>query len=247
MFAKQHHYNLQQVNETLVLRSWWASVAVLPIANRLVVFICNFTELTPNKITAISSILRLFSALCFLTGHGLGLVAGSICYYLGYLIDCVDGPVARLKGKTSAFGRYFDHLSDLIGDLLILSALAYGQGVFGSILFLAMIFMHIAESYMSYLANMSFGSIVCSQDSSSILTNFGPLKWFHHYRRFFFNRNLKSFLSFPDYAALTFFVFPFAGYPLVGLKIGFYLLFVSTLYTVFSSFISIHTGERRFP
>jgi phosphatidylglycerophosphate synthase len=247
MVNKQHNYTLDQVNAKLVLRSWWASFAVLPFANRLVVLICNYTELTPNQITTISCFFRFFSALCFLTGSRSGLILGAIFYYLGYLIDCIDGPVARLKGKTSNFGRYFDHMSDLIGDILILAALAFGQGVLATFMVVSMIFMHIAESYISYLVNFSFGVVSVSENSSDHSRKYYFLRGFQRYREFFFRRNFKSFLSFPDYEALTLFLFPLLGFPLVGLKIGFCLLLITTLYTIFSSFISIHTGERRFP
>jgi phosphatidylglycerophosphate synthase len=243
MFNKRHDFTLKQVNEKLVLRSWWASFGVLPLANRLVVLVCNFTELTPNQITAVSSFFRLLSAVCFLGGSRWGLVAGALSYYLAYVIDCVDGPVARLKGKTSTFGRYFDHLSDLVGDFLILAALAFGQGMLFTPLVLAMLFMHIAESYISYLANMvlEFRSVQVGQSVG------GPLDWFQNYRLFFFSRNFKSFLSFPDYEALTLLVFPLIGFPVLGLQVGFCVLLATTLYTVSSSFVSVHTGERRFP
>jgi phosphatidylglycerophosphate synthase len=243
MFSRRHDYSLKQVEEKLVLRSWWASFGVLPLANRLVVLVCNYTELTPNQITAVSSAFRLLSALCFLSGGRWGLVAGALCYYLAYVIDCIDGPVARLKVKTSTFGRYFDHLSDLVGDILILAALAYGQHLLFSPLVLAMLFMHIAESYISYLANMALES----RSDQGMPAASGPLGWFRNYRRFFFSRNLKSFLSFPDYEALTLLFFPLIGLPALGLLVGFHVLLATTLYTVFSSFVSLHTGERRFP
>jgi phosphatidylglycerophosphate synthase len=247
MFTKRHGYTLQQVNEKLVMRSWWASYGVLPLANRLVVLVCNYTELTPNQVTTVSSIFRVLSALCFAIGSRWSLVAGALCYYLAYVIDCVDGPVARLKGKTSVFGRYFDHLSDLIGDILILAALAYGQGLLLTPLVLAMLFMHIAESYISYLVNMCLDARGNQGTPSRGSSENGLLNWIWNYRQFFFSRNFKSFLSFPDYEALTLLFFPLIGMPVLGLKVGFILLLVTTLYTIFSSFVSIHTGERRFP
>lgn len=245
MFKKRYNYTLKQVNEKLVLRSWWASFGVLPLANRLVVLVCNYTELTPNQITAVSSVFRLLSAFCFLGGSRWGMVVGALCYYLAYVIDCVDGPVARLKGKTSTFGRYFDHLSDLVGDLLILAALAYGQGLLFTPLVLAMLFMHVSESYVSFLANLALGSRSAQERQTGACS--GPLNWFLSYRQFFFSRNFKSFLSFPDYEALTLLVFPLIGLPVLGLQVGFYVLLTTTLYTIFSSFLSIHTGERHFP
>jgi phosphatidylglycerophosphate synthase len=242
MFSRRHDFTLKQVEGKLVLRSWWAVFGVLPLANRLVVLVCNYTELTPNQITSVSSAFRLLAALCFLGGGRWGLVAGALCYYLAYVIDCIDGPVARLKGRISAFGRYFDHLSDLVGDILILAALAYSQRLLFTPLVLAMLFMHIAESYISYLANMALES----RNDQGIPADGGSLGWFRNYRRFFFSRNFKSFLSFPDYEALTLLFFPLIGLPEQGLRIGFHVLLVTTLYTVLSSFVSLHTGERRF-
>lgn len=245
MFKKRYNFSLQQVNEKLVLRSWWASFGVLPLANRLVVLVSNYTELTPNQITAVSSVFRLLSALCFLGGSQWGLVIGALCYYLAYVIDCIDGPVARLKGKTTAFGRYFDHLSDLVGDILILAALAYGQGLLFTPLVLAMLFMHVAESYISYLTNLALGAH--SGKENQVGSRCGLLNWFINYRQFFFSRNFKSFLSFPDYEALTLLFFPLVGLPVLGLRLGFYVLLTTTIYTVCSSFVSIHAGERHFP
>jgi len=249
MQKQTHNFTLGQVTEKLVLRSWWASFGVLPFANRLVVFVCNYTRLTPNQITAISSFFRVLSALSFLSGGRLALVAGALCYYLAYVVDCVDGPVARLKGMTSTFGRYFDHISDLLGDLLILGALAYGQNILFTPIVLAMLFMHIAESYISYLVNFSINLKVQLETAKidRLRLNLRPLTWYLKYRHIFFSRNLKTFLSFPDYEAVTLLFFPLFGVPVLGVKIGFFVLIFTTLYTIFSSFVSLHTGDSRFP
>lgn len=241
MFTKQHYFTLQQVKEKLVLRSWWASFGVLPLANRLVVLVCNYTELTPNQITAVSSVLRLVSAICFLGGSHWGVVAGALCYYLAYVADCVDGPVARLKGKTSVFGRYFDHLSDLVGDIMILAALGFGQGLLFTPMVLAMLFLHVAECYISYLSGFAITNKGEAQPSFILFDRI------NNYRRWWFGKNAKSFFSFPDYVALVFIFFPLIGRPGTGLKVGFYFLLLVVFYTIFSTFVSLHTSERRFP
>jgi len=249
MFKKRYQYTLGQVENQLVLKSWWASFAVLPLANRMVIWVANHTELTPNQITLVSCLFRIASAVFFFVGEPLSLVSGATCFHLAYLIDCVDGPIARLKGKSSVFGRYFDHLSDLLGDLLILSALAYSQNLLFSYMILAMLFMHIVESYISYLANMALDSKEkLGGEFSSEIGKFFVVKNFLQYRKFFFSKNFKSFLSFTDYEALTFFIFPLCGLPLVGLKVGFYVLLITTMYTIFSTFMTIHfNGGKNFP
>jgi len=245
MFAKRYDFTLQHVTERLVLKSWWASIAILPLANRLVVQVANRTELTPNQITLISSLFRLLAAGLFVQGQHWALILGGFSFQLAYLIDCVDGPVARLKGKTSVLGRYLDHISDLVGDVLILAALAWGQGMLFTPLVFAMLFMHVSESYMSYLANFILDSRAGA--SVSFVGRKGSLGVFLRYRDFFFSRNFKSFLSFSDYEAFTLFVFPCLGAPVFGLQVGFVLLLVTSCYTILSTFVSIHSGIRSFP
>lgn len=247
MLKKRYNFTLPQVTERLVLKSWWASFAILPLANRLVVWVVNYTELTPNQITMSSCLLRFLSAGLFLQGEHWSLIAGGFCFQLAYLVDCVDGPVARLKGKTSEFGRYLDHLSDLVGDILILAAMAWGQGMLFTPLVFGILFMHIAESYISYLANFTLTAKSDPQPAQVVSEGSGFLRKYLNYREFFFSRNFKSFLSFPDYEAVTLFIFPLLGMPALGLQIGFVLLLVTSCYTVLSSFVSIHCGVRQFP
>lgn len=244
MFAKRYDFTLQQVTERLVLKSWWASLAILPLANRLVVLVANRTELTPNQITMISGLFRCLAVGLFLQGGDWALVLGGFSFQLAYLIDCVDGPVARLKGKTSVLGRYLDHLSDLVGDVLILVALAWGQGILFTPMVVAMLFMHVSESYISYLANFVLDA---RRQEAALVERRGILGVFLRYREFFFSRNFKSFLSFPDYEAVTLFIFPLFGVPVLGLQVGFVLLLVTSCYTILSTFVSIHCGEHRFP
>lgn len=246
MLKKRHNFTLSQVTERLVLKSWWASIAILPLANRMVVMVANYTELSPNQITLVSCFFRLLSAGLFLLGEYWALILGGFCFQLAYLIDCVDGPLARLKGKTSEFGRYLDHLSDLVGDLLILAALAWGQGMLLTPLVFAMLFMHVAESYISYLTNFVV-SMGAPNASAGANERGGIIGFYSRYRDFFFTRNCKSFLSFPDYEASTLFIFPLLGFPVLGLRVGFVFLLATTSYTIFSTFVSVHCGEKPFP
>ncbi len=289
--------SLSDVENTLVLKTWHASFFVLPAAKELILFFSNNRILTPCQITFVALIFRLLAAFLFLCGNSyLSMAAGGILYYMAYLFDCVDGSVARLTGQTSEFGRYFDHVSDLAGDLLVLFALACSCNMLLTYLVAAMALLHIAESYISYLAGFAFkaakpiayaynsrqclsGSIqqhtqvqtqALEQTQTQIQvqadvqaddarwhmmetgdirqrTNTGILSLFNRYRRWWFDKNYKSFFSFPDYTFFVFTVMPIFGMPEKGLKIGFFLLSVIVLYTVFSTFISLHTDEKRFP
>lgn len=230
-----------QANEAMSLKTWWAIPFVQPISRKLVVYIVNHTSITANQITSLGIIFRLVTMGCFLT-HSYSLaVVGALSYYLAYVCDCADGTVARIKQQSSELGRYLDHMSDLIGDILILLSLAWSQGVFFTYWIWAMVFMHIAECYISYLT----GFVV--KQHKGTLGNFPIFHYFNIYRQWWFQRNTKSFFSFPDYNALVFVLFPLLGRPSQGLEIGFYVLIFIVFYTIFSTFVSIHTDEKQFP
>lgn len=164
-----------------------------------------------------------------------------MAYYLAYVCDCADGTVARLTGQSSELGRYLDHVADLVGDVVILAALAWSQQMLLTPMVLSMLFMHVAECYISYLAGFALGQ---SLEPGTDLVLF---RLANRYRNWWFSRNIKSFISFPDYNAVVFVFCPLLGIPATGLRIGFGLLIVICVYTIFSTFVSIHCGVKRFP
>ncbi len=230
--------SLNDVENILPLKTWYASIFVLPFAKRLILFFSKTRILTPNQITIVSLFFKIISAYLFTIGK---LRFAAFFYYISYLLDCVDGGVARLTNQVSILGRYLDHISDLIGDIIVLCSLAYNQNLIKSYMILGMVFMHISESYISYL--MSF----VKKDASSKLSKVKLLKIFDNYRHWWFKKNYKSFFSFPDYTAFTFILMPLLGYTKNGLKIGFFFLFFIVCYTILSTFVSLHTNNNRFP
>jgi phosphatidylglycerophosphate synthase len=245
MGADREEFNrnidVSQADAAMSLKTWWALVCIYPLARRLTVFIVNRTRITPNQVTFCAMGLRAITALFFWQGSRLGLIAGAVAYYLAYVCDCTDGTVARLTGKTSELGRYLDHVADLVGDVVILLVLAGSQRLLPSPMVFGMMFMHVAECYISYLC----GFAISSRDQEK--SSFFLFERIIRYRRWWFEKNIKSFFSFPDYTALVFVLFPLLGMPAVGLQFGFYSLLFIVLYTVLSTFVSLHTGERRFP
>lgn len=233
--------DLRQSDAAMSLKTWWALLFIYPLARRLVVFVVNRTRVTPNQITFAAMGLRLITALGFASGSRAGLVVGALSYYLAYVCDCTDGTVARLTGQTSELGRYLDHVADLVGDAVILLVLAWSLQMLMSPMVMGMLFMHVAECYISYLSGF-----VLAQ-SREPYSDFVIFRLVNRYRNWWFSRNIKSFVSFPDYNALVFVFCPLIGIPDVGLQIGFGMLLVICSYTVFSTFVSIHSGVREFP
>ena len=106
--------------------SWWTVYLVDPAACRLTLFIANHTRITPNGVTRLSILLGLASAGCFAAGW---LAAGAALFYLSFLVDCVDGKLARLKGNGTPFGLWLDYVGDRLRVACCAAGLGYGQYV----------------------------------------------------------------------------------------------------------------------
>lgn len=84
---------------------------VWPVPARIVTRWCALAGITPNQVTMAGLVLVFVAMWAFWNGHfGLGLAAGWIMTFL----DTVDGKLARVTLKSSAFGNVFDHGIDLI-------------------------------------------------------------------------------------------------------------------------------------
>ncbi|MEV1244914.1 CDP-alcohol phosphatidyltransferase family protein [Nonomuraea sp. NPDC050022] len=108
--------------------AWWTVFLVDPLAGRLVVGLANRTAITPNQITWGAFLLGLGSAGCFLMADGWAwLAAGAVLYHLSFVLDCVDGKIARLKGTGTVLGGWLDYVFDRIRVLTCALALMWGR------------------------------------------------------------------------------------------------------------------------
>lgn len=118
-------YSRADVRATLKNRdSWWTVYAVDPLACPITQVIANHTRLTPNALTSASLVIGLGSAVSFALDQ---LVLGAALFYVSFLIDCVDGKIARLKGTGTPFGLWLDYVGDRIRVVFCAAGLAYGQ------------------------------------------------------------------------------------------------------------------------
>jgi phosphatidylglycerophosphate synthase len=108
-----------------VSQSWvtdfYTRFIVRPIAAFFVVLL-EFTRITPNQITLLSGALHLLMlfVLCFhhYTLAGIGL-------FLVYLLDCIDGQLARQKNLITEFGRHLDLAVDFFKETTFFLALIF--------------------------------------------------------------------------------------------------------------------------
>ena len=118
MYKKKYNYNLEDIENALQVKSWWAMIFVLPIVRRLSYLVINYTDIKPNTITLISFILIFFSAICFLLASPTYLIFGAIIFEISYILDCIDGTVARVKKIQSNIGSYFDWMTMMNGQVI---------------------------------------------------------------------------------------------------------------------------------
>ncbi|MCA2213730.1 CDP-alcohol phosphatidyltransferase family protein [Wangella sp. NEAU-J3] len=67
------------------------------------------------------------AAACFALQDRWWLVAGAALFHLSFVVDCMDGKIARLNDSGSMFGAWFDFIFDRIRVIVCTVALMGGQ------------------------------------------------------------------------------------------------------------------------
>ncbi|MFB4313376.1 CDP-alcohol phosphatidyltransferase family protein [Actinomadura sp. 21ATH] len=83
-------------------------------------------DLTPAAVTGTSLALALLAAMWFSAGTRAGLVTGAVLLYLSFVLDCVDGQLARYTGRASVFGAWLDSVLDRVKEYAAYAGLAWG-------------------------------------------------------------------------------------------------------------------------
>ncbi|MEU7673988.1 DUF5941 domain-containing protein [Micromonospora taraxaci] len=83
-------------------------------------------RLAPTGVTAISVLFALAAAVLFGVGGRPALVGGAVLLYLGFVLDCVDGQLARYTRNFSAWGGWLDTMADRAKEYLVYAGLGFG-------------------------------------------------------------------------------------------------------------------------
>ena len=83
---------------------------------------------TPNMVTFLGLLASFASALCYYSWafSPLLLPAAGLLILLSGLFDAVDGVIARITNKVTAFGGFFDSVSDRYADAIVLTGVTLG-------------------------------------------------------------------------------------------------------------------------
>ncbi len=77
-------------------------------------------NISPNTVSFISFVIGLLGALLYSLEFG---ILGGIVVQLSSILNGCDGEIARIKGKSSHFGAFFDSILDRYADSLIIMGL----------------------------------------------------------------------------------------------------------------------------
>lgn len=104
---------------------WWSSFVTAPLAIAVNYFVVDWQWLTPNRITILSFVVAIISAVLIIIGGNSNFIIAAILIHVSHILDCMDGQMARYRQTSSAVGSYLDRLTDQVQVVLWFGAIAY--------------------------------------------------------------------------------------------------------------------------
>ena len=87
------------------------------------------TRVTPNHLTTLRLLIGVAGAASLARGDSLHVNIGAFLIVLSNFVDHTDGELARISGKTSRIGHFYDLAADALVTVLLFFGMGYGLGV----------------------------------------------------------------------------------------------------------------------
>lgn len=97
----------------------WTVSVIDPLATPLVARVRGARWITPNRLTVASALVAIAAGVAFAFDQ---LVVGALVYQVSFLLDCMDGKLAKSRELRNPLGGWFD----VIGDTVRLIACSVG-------------------------------------------------------------------------------------------------------------------------
>ncbi len=111
--------------------NWWTEWVCRPPA-AIFVYALRGSRITPNQVTFLATLVAFFAATIFVCAGGYwGGVLAALVFELSFVLDCVDGQLARIRKQASTLGHHLDFLMDEIKAFLIYGSVALRLWRFG--------------------------------------------------------------------------------------------------------------------
>jgi hypothetical protein len=119
-----------------VFEPWFDNNLFFPIASKLVDPLYSL-GLTPNMVTIISTMFT-FMSIYFMEQNNS--INAALSYFTGYMLDCVDGRMARKYSMGSDVGMALDFTSDTVSNSILYAYLIYRRKITIEIFIVLLIF-----------------------------------------------------------------------------------------------------------
>ncbi|MFB9124210.1 CDP-alcohol phosphatidyltransferase family protein [Paraburkholderia dipogonis] len=86
------------------------------------------TWVTPNHLTTLRLLIGLAGALCLAHGEFAWANAGALLIVLSNFVDHTDGELARIGGKSSRIGHFYDLACDALVTVMLFVGMGVGAG-----------------------------------------------------------------------------------------------------------------------
>jgi phosphatidylglycerophosphate synthase len=96
------------------------------LAARLVAPLAH-SRVTPNHLTTLRLLFGILACGALAMGTYLWCIIGTLCFATSHFLDHTDGELARVSGKSSRFGHYYDLISDALAYILLFAGIGIGQ------------------------------------------------------------------------------------------------------------------------
>lgn len=194
--------SLIQIERTFKEKSWWAIVFNLYLAKYITYFLVNKTKITPNQITTVSFLLAIFAGIAFSFHY---FIEGAILYQISYILDIVDGSIARSKNLSSKLGAFYDVFTDWLKApiLFIILFQELNQFNFLIILYFLLFLWCLVNKYNDFLFFQGAKSI-----TENITDNQDNLTGIFRYMQGMKKKNIQPFPSSVEMEGLLLFFYP---------------------------------------
>ena len=159
----EYRKRVEHLRNTFQARQeWWSRVFASPAARMMLTVIADWPAITPNRLTVLSFVLTIATSVLILWDGTSNLIIAGVMLQAAYIVDCMDGQLARYRGVSSIQGSFYDKWGDLVKFPFVifgLSLAAFHRS--GSdlpvILGLACVFLIGYMPYLKLFADKEFG------------------------------------------------------------------------------------------
>jgi phosphatidylglycerophosphate synthase len=104
---------------------FYSRLVMRPLSIVMMMAVADWKWLTPNLVTTAANLTKIAGAIFLFTDHQKYLWEALILLQVGCLLDHLDGTLARYRQTGSAFGAFYDKVSDAVTWIVISGAVGW--------------------------------------------------------------------------------------------------------------------------